>query len=104
MEDIIEPSILGEALRLSKAKNYQGCLFVLAPVTRALTDRAITTFTPKNKNKTTYFTMNFECNLNELRKRINGLDRLLTDYTDTKELLLDDMKKYDFKYNIDNLK
>lgn len=95
VEDILVPDILENALRMLQAKNFAGCLFTLAPITRALTSGAIESFTPKNKDKKTiYFSINFIHNLSELSKRMDGFERILLEYIETKECLTEDWKKY----------
>lgn len=93
VEDIILPDVLEELLEALRIKNYPRALFLIAPITRAMTEGAINSFTPKNKEKTKYFTMNFMYNLRTLLKRVNGLKRLLEDYMETTELLKQDWKK-----------
>lgn len=94
VEDIIEPLILEEVLVALKTKNYPRALFLVAPITRAITDGAISTFTPKNKGKVKYFTVNFLYNLTILSKRISGLKRISEDYYETRDILKRDWMSY----------
>lgn len=84
VEDLIAPQILSDILYLLKEKNYPACIFLVAPITRTLTTGAVTKYTPKKENKTVYFTEKLLYNLDELKKRMEGLQELLDAYIETK--------------------
>lgn len=87
VKEVLSPEVLKTILYYLKAENYPSCIFTIAPVTRALTEGEIKSYTPAKGNTSVFFNKRFEYNLTQLEEYITKLQDLYEEYIEVKNKL-----------------
>lgn len=90
VEEVLTPEILDIILEHLKEGRYPHCLFTVAPITRALTTGKPSSYAG------TFFNMEYQYNLTELKRYIDRLKEISEEYTEEKQELDKILEQYHY--------